>query len=132
MRLGQETLQLSYAVRSSIDQEKEDLCKQMQETAGKTGAAVQVRSAYPGWAYRKESPLRDRLAAVYERMYGCRPQLQAIHAGLECGLLAAKIPGLDCVSIGPDMSDVHTTEESLSIESVGRVWEYLLAVLAEK
>ncbi|MDE6881499.1 MAG: hypothetical protein K2P48_00110, partial [Lachnospiraceae bacterium] len=69
---------------------------------------------------------------VYERMYGRKPQLQAIHAGLECGLLAAKIPGLDCVSIGPDMSDVHTTEESLSIDSVGRVWEYLLQVLAEK
>ncbi len=132
MVLGQEKLQLGYAVRSSIDQEKEELCQRMCEIAGKTGAAVQVRSAYPGWAYRKESPLRDRLAAVYERMYGHKPHLQAIHAGLECGLLTAKIPGLDCVSIGPDMADVHTTEESLSIESVGRMWEYLLAVLAER
>lgn len=132
MVLGQEKLQLGYAVRSSIDLEKEELCRRMREIAEKTGAAVQVRSAYPGWAYRRESPLRDRLAEVYERMYGHKPQLQAIHAGLECGLLTAKIPGLDCVSIGPDMADVHTTEESLSIESVGRVWEYLLAVLAEK
>ena len=132
MVLGQEKLQLGYAVRSSIDQEKEELCQRMCEIAGKTGAAVQVRSAYPGWAYRKESPLRDRLAAVYERIYGHKPQLQAIHAGLECGLLTAKIPGLDCVSIGPDMADVHTTEESLSIESVGRMWEYLLVVLEER
>ena len=108
------------------------LCKRMQEIAGQAGAETQVRSAYPGWAYRKESPLRDRLSAVYERMYGCQPRLQAIHAGLECGLLTAKIPGLDCVSIGPDMSDVHTTEESFSIESVARMWDYLLAVLAEK
>lgn len=132
MVLGQEMLQLSYAVRSSIDQEKEALCKRMQEIAGQFGAEAKVRSAYPGWAYRKDSPLRDRLSAVYERMYGRRPELQAIHAGLECGLLAAKIPGLDCVSIGPDMSDVHTTEESFSIDSVARVWDYLLAVLAEK
>ena len=132
MVLDREMLQLGYAVRSSIDQEKEELCERMKEIARKTGASVQVRSAYPGWAYRKESPLRDRLSVVYERMYGRKPQLQAIHAGLECGLLAAKIPGLDCVSIGPDMSDVHTTEESLSIDSVGRVWEYLLQVLAER
>lgn len=132
MNLGQDLLQLGYAVRSSIDREKEELCERMQAIAGQAGARAQVRSAYPGWAYRRESLLRDRLSAVYERMYGRKPQLQAIHAGLECGLLAAKIPGLDCVSIGPDMSDVHTTEESLDIESTGRVWEYLLAVLAEK
>lgn len=132
MTLKEETLQLSYAVRSSIDKEKEMLCKRMQEIAGQAGAETQVRSAYPGWAYRKESPLRDRLSTVYERMYGCLPRMQAIHAGLECGLLTAKIPGLDCVSIGPDMADVHTTEESFSIESVARMWDYLLAVLAEK
>ncbi|MDE6881803.1 MAG: beta-Ala-His dipeptidase, partial [Lachnospiraceae bacterium] len=80
MGLDQEMLQLSYAVRSSVDQEKEELCRRMQEIARKTGASVQVRSAYPGWAYRKESPLRDRLSVVYERMYGRKPQLQAIHA----------------------------------------------------
>ena len=132
MNLEEKELHLTYAVRSSIDREKEELCHQMQEIAGQSGAKAEVRSSYPGWAYRKDSPLRDRLSAVYERMYGRKPELQAIHAGLECGLLAAKIPDLDCVSIGPDMSDVHTTEESISIDSVARVWEYLLAVLAEK
>lgn len=132
MAVEEETLRLSYAVRSSIDQEKEDLCKRMEETAGQYEAVIQVRSAYPGWAYRRDSLLRDRLSSVYEKMYGHRPKLQAIHAGLECGLLAAKIPGLDCVSIGPDMSDVHTTEESFSIDSVARMWEYLLRVLSER
>lgn len=132
MSLEEEGLHLTYAVRSSIDQEKEGLCYRMQEIAGKTGATAEIRSSYPGWAFRKDSPLRDRLSAVYERMYGHKPELQAIHAGLECGLLAAKIPDLDCVSIGPDMSDVHTAEESISIDSAARVWEYLLAVLAEK
>lgn len=132
MLLEQENLRLTYAVRSSIDQEKEELCRRMQEIAGHSGASATVKSSYPGWAYRKDSPLRDRVSAVYERMYCRKPVLQAIHAGLECGLLAAKISDLDCVSIGPDMSDVHTTEESVSIDSVARVWEYLLAVLAEK
>lgn len=132
MALETESLHLAYAVRSSIDQEKQELCRRIEEIAGQAAATATVRSSYPGWAYRKDSPLRDRLAAVFEKMYNRRPKLLAIHAGLECGLLAAKIPELDCVSIGPDMSDVHTTEESISIDSVARVWEYLLAVLAEK
>ena len=65
-------------------------------------------------------------------MYGREPVLQAIHAGVECGILAAKIDGLDCISIGPDMADVHTAEESLDITSVRRTWEYLVAVISEK
>lgn len=132
MAQEQDDLHLIYAVRSSVDQEKEALCRRMQEIAEEAEATAVVRSSYPGWAFRKDSLLRDKLSEVFEKLYGHKPQLQAIHAGLECGLLAAKIPDLDCVSIGPDMSDVHTPQESISIESVARVWEYLLAVLARK
>lgn len=132
MEQEQDNLHLTYAVRSSVDQEKEALCRRMQEIAGQAEASATVRSSYPGWAYRRDSLLRDKLSEVFEQMYGHKPQLQAIHAGLECGLLAAKLPDLDCVSIGPDMSDVHTTQESISIDSVARMWEYLLAVLAKK
>ena len=64
-------------------------------------------------------------------MYGKKPVLEAIHAGLECGILSGKIPDLDCVSIGPDLQNVHTAEESMDIESVGRVWNYLLEVLKQ-
>ena len=130
--LHQGALKLSYAVRSSVEEDKEALCRQMQETAEASGAETEVRNAYTGWAYRKDSPLRDIIVDVYEKMYGSKPVLEAIHAGVECGILAAKIPGLDCVSIGPDMSDVHTAQESLDIASVQRMWEYLLAVLAYK
>lgn len=125
-------LQLSYAVRSSVDEDKEALCGQMKEIAEDSGASAEVRNVYTGWAYRKDSPLRDIIVEVYEKMYGKKPVLEAIHAGVECGILAAKIPGLDCVSIGPDMSDVHTAQESLDIASAQRMWEYLLAVLAYK
>ena len=69
---------------------------------------------------------------VYEEMYGKSPRIEAIHAGLECGILAGKLPGLDCVSIGPDMKDIHTPEERLSISSTKRVWDYVLEILKEK
>lgn len=66
---------------------------------------------------------------VYREMYGKEPVIQAIHAGLECGILAGKLEGLDAVSIGPDMIGIHTTEEKLSISSTKRVWEYILEVI---
>lgn len=129
MSLREDGLRLSYAVRSSVDQSRENLCRHMMEISERTGAVAQVRNTYPGWAYRKESPLRDKMVAVYRQLYGKEPTIEAIHAGLECGLLAGKIADLDCVSVGPDLSDVHTAKESMDIASVGRVWEYLLAVL---
>ena len=72
------------------------------------------------------------MVSVYEEMYGTSPRVEAIHAGLECGILGSKIPDLDCVSLGPDMSGIHTTEETLSIASVRRVWEYLVRLLERK
>lgn len=131
MSLGEDGLRLSYAVRSSVDQSREELCRHMMQIAERAGAEAQVRNAYPGWAYRKDSPLRDRMAAVYRELYGKEPTVEAIHAGLECGILAGKITDLDCVSIGPDLSDVHTAEERMDIASAGRVWDYLLAVLSK-
>ena len=74
----------------------------------------------------------DKMVAVYQEMYGIEPQLEAVHAGLECGLLVSKIQDLDCVSIGPDMKNIHTTKETLSISSVERVWNYLVKLLETK
>lgn len=131
LSLQDDCLRLQYAVRSSVDRDKEELCRQMRQTAERAGAKVSVRNAYPGWAYRKDSPLREKMVRIYEEIYGKKPVLEAIHAGLECGILAGKIPDLDCVSIGPDLQNVHTAEESMDIESVGRVWSYLLEVLKQ-
>ena len=69
------------------------------------------------------------MVAQYRQMYGQDPQVVSIHAGLECGLLGQKIDGLDAVSIGPQMHDIHTNRERLEIDSTRRVWEFLLAVL---
>lgn len=73
-----------------------------------------------------------KMVKLYAEMYGTEPKVEAIHAGLECGLLGSKISDLDCVSMGPDMKDIHTTEETLSISSTKRVWEYLVKVLETK
>lgn len=132
LRLEDGSLHLQYATRSSIDQDKEALCRQMRQTAEEYGATVKVGNVYPGWAYRKDSPLREKMVRVYERMYGKKPVLEAIHAGLECGILAGKIKDLDCVSIGPDLENVHTAEERMSIDSVGRVWDFLVQVLTDR
>ena len=70
------------------------------------------------------------MVEVYKKLYGKEPELMAIHAGLECGILSEKIDDLDCISIGPDMQDIHSAKEKLSVKSTANVWEYLKAVLA--
>ena len=93
------------------------------------GGSYTPEGAYPAWEYRKDSALREIMADTYEDMFGERPEIKAIHAGLECGIFYEKIPNLDCVSFGPSMSGIHTTEETLSISSTERMWKYLLKVL---
>ena len=126
----QAVMQLS--VRSSLESAKNTLILKLESLARLAGAVHEVRGTYPGWAYRKESPFRDMAVRVFKELYGREPEVQAIHAGLECGLLQAKIPGLECISIGPDMKDIHTTEEKLSISSTERVWNYVLEILKQK
>ena len=124
-----EELTLTFAVRSSVNAEKRELLDKLRSVADFHGAACEEKGDYPAWEYKKDSVLRDTMVRVYKDMYGKAPEVVAIHAGLECGLLSEKLPGLDCVSIGPDMQDIHTSREKLDIASTGRTWEFLLAVL---
>ncbi|MBQ6734816.1 MAG: aminoacyl-histidine dipeptidase [Lachnospiraceae bacterium] len=126
-----QTLQLSYAVRSSVESAKNHLNDRLRMIAKSFGAVTEVQGSYPGWQYAKESPLRDLMVRVFEKMYGKSPTVEAIHAGVECGFFAAKIPGLDCISIGPDMQEIHSTGEALSIPSTKRVYEFVCEVLKE-
>ena len=123
---------VSTSVRSSNTAAKEALINQLKSLAALCDATVGIRGDYPGWDYDPDSPLREKMVTIYEEMYGVKPQIEAIHAGLECGIFQSKIPGLDCVSIGPDMQDIHTTRETLSIPSVQRVWKFLLKVLESR
>ncbi|MBQ8359103.1 MAG: aminoacyl-histidine dipeptidase [Oscillospiraceae bacterium] len=124
-----EQLSLSWALRSSVNAERTELIEKLQALADFHGATLDVSGVYPAWEYKKDSALRDTMVKVYTDMFGKAPQVVAIHAGLECGLLSEKLPGLDCVSIGPNMHDIHTSRERLEIESTKRTWEFLLEVL---
>lgn len=132
LKLEEGSLLAEFSVRSSVESAKRALIDRIGAVTGLAGGSIQVGGDYPGWKYRKDSPLRDKMVRLYEEMYGTAPKVEAIHAGLECGILGSKIADLDCVSMGPDMKAIHTTEETLSISSVKRVWEYLVRLLAVK
>lgn len=125
----EETLDMTFALRSSVNQEKVALQARLEELAGFYNAGITHKGNYPAWEYRKDSPLRDTLVRLYKTRFGTAPQVIAIHAGLECGLLCDKLPGLDCVSLGPQAYDIHTPRERLSIASTERVWYYLQEVM---
>ena len=131
LRLEEGRLRLTWSVRSSAGAEKEKLIEALKALADGCGGTFSRRGDYPAWEYRPASRLRDVMVRVYRERTGKEPVVETIHAGLECGLLAQKLPGLDAVSIGPDMQDIHSPRERLSIPSVRRTWEYLLAVLAQ-
>lgn len=132
LEMTQEGIFAEFAVRSSVESAKYALLQRMKAVVELAGGDYTVSGDYPGWKYRKMSPLRDKMLKVYREMYGEDPKVEAIHAGLECGILGSKIADLDCVSLGPDMKDIHTTEETLSISSTKRVWEYLVKLLETK
>ena len=125
----EEELTLTFAVRSSVNQEKRDLLARLRELAQFYDGSYTEMGDYPAWEYKKDSHLRDTMVRLFAEMYGKKPEVVAIHAGLECGMLSEKLPGLDCVSIGPNMHDIHTSREKLEIESTRRTWEFLLQVL---
>ena len=127
----EDELSLTFAVRSSVNQEKRELLDRLAELAKFNEGTYSEMGDYPAWEYRKDSYLRDTMVRVYKEMMGKEPQVVAIHAGLECGLLSEKLPGLDCVSIGPDMQDIHTSRERLNIASTERSWKFLLEVLKQ-
>ncbi|BCN30539.1 aminoacyl-histidine dipeptidase [Anaeromicropila herbilytica] len=120
-----------YAVRSSVDSYKQFMSKKLETLITKLGGAYSTSGEYPAWEYKKDSKLRELSVRVYEEMYGKKPEIQAIHAGLECGIIASKLDGIDIISLGPDMFDVHTPKERLNITSTKRVYDYVLKVLEE-
>ena len=120
---------VTFSVRSSVNQEKQELLSRLETLSGFYEGTFCKMGEYPAWEYKKDSNLRDTMVRVYTDMFGKIPEVVAIHAGLECGLLSEKLPGLDCVSIGPQMHDIHTSRERLEIGSTGRTWGFLLEVL---
>ena len=128
IKLG-ERFSATFSVRSSVNAEKLEVLEQLKKLADMFEATYVEQGAYPAWEYKKESRLRDVMVSTYRAMFDKEPKVEAIHAGLECGLFSEKLPGLDCVSIGPQMHDIHTSRERLEIASTERTWKFLLEVL---
>ncbi len=122
-------LTAAFSVRSSIASQKRMLIDRLTALTEQLGGTVSVSGDYPGWEFDPDSKLRALMAEVFTEQYGHEPVVGAIHAGLECGLLIEKLPGLDCVSIGPDIDEIHTFREKLHIASTGRTWKLLTETL---
>ena len=118
-----------FLVRSSVNSQKQMMMDRLSCIAAQFEGSVRIVGQYPAWEYRTESDFRDLLQGVFKDTYGKDAAICVTHGGLECGLLAAKMPGLDAVSIGPEMSGIHTPDEKLNIPSVQRTWQFLIAAL---
>lgn len=129
LNLTEEELLLQFAVRSSLESEKHVLGQKLEVATKLVGGYTVISGEYPGWAYKEDSYLREHMKKIYADMFDKDLNIVAIHAGLECGLFAGKLEGLDCVSFGPNLYDIHTTEERMEVASVQRTWDFILKVL---
>lgn len=122
-------IKVTTSQRSSVESRKEDIAGQVEAHFQLAGAEVSHSDGYPGWAPNLESPIMKISAQAYEELFGVKPAIKAIHAGLECGLFLAKYPHLDMVSFGPTMTGVHSPDEQLLIPTVAKFWDHLALVL---
>lgn len=129
LKTADDEITASFSVRSNMGSEKDELVDRMTCLMSALGGTVSCAGSYPAWEYRENSPLRDLMVDVFKEQYGKEPIIQALHAGVECGLFADNLPGLDCVSFGPDMKDIHTAKETMDVQSVVRTWNYTLEIL---
>ncbi len=109
------SLRASFMIRSSINSQKNAVASRLARLAEALGGQTELDSDYSAWPYRPESPLRDRVAEVFYEQYGEKPRIAALHAGLECGILSGKLPKLDCISLGPDLTDIHTRASACTL-----------------
>jgi len=123
--------EINVSYRSSVMPALFAVRRQVDSIFRQAGAEVHVEDAYPGWKPNPSSPIVQKTCDVYEKLFGEKPELKAIHAGLECGLLIEKVPGMDVVSIGPQIENAHSPEEKVQISSVQKFYKHLAAVLEE-
>ena len=128
-RTADDTLLVTTSQRSSIISARENVSDAVRAAFELAGADVVTKGRYPGWKPNMKSEILKVACDTYKELFGAEAKIKAIHAGLECGLFSEKLPGLDCVSIGPNMHDIHTSREKLEIASTRRIWEFLLEIL---
>jgi dipeptidase D len=117
-----EKIEFIFSSRSSVESRIDASCTELDSLAAVTGCETKHYSRYPGWKYEKDSPLRDKYIETARRVLGKDAIVEAIHAGLECGIIKANIPYMDIISIGPDMRGIHSPDEELDLDSFARLW----------
>lgn len=118
-----------FMVRSSVNSQQDEAAKRVIALADVLGGRSEIASSYSAWEYRSDSRLKEIVIEAFREVYGSDPTVKALHAGLECGILAGKMPGLDCISYGPDLTGIHTPRERMHIASVQRIWRLTKEIL---
>ena len=131
LQLREDELYCANTVRSSMTTQKMWILDKVKAVVELAGGKTEITGSYPGWSYNPNSVVKDTILRAYKSLFGKEATVEAVHAGIECGLFADSIPNLDCVSIGPNMADVHTPREHVSISSTRRTYELLREVLAQ-
>ena len=126
---AEDAVMARFMARSSLYSQQLETTQRVIALTEALGGSVEIPASYSGWAYRADSPVRERTAEAFRALYGKEPRIEALHAGLECGVLSGKMPWLDCISFGPDLIKIHTPEERLRIASTQRTWALLLETL---
>jgi len=116
-------------LRSSVDSAKEDLCEQVESVFSLAGGMVRFDGGYPGWKPNMDSAILKQMQKIYENKFGKVPEIKAIHAGLECGILGANYPHWDMISFGPTMRFPHSPDEKVNIPTVAKFWDFLVETL---
>ena len=127
--LENHTIEVGTSQRSSVESRKDDIVNTVSAVFELAGAKVTHSEGYPGWQPNPDSQILKLAKKEYKNLYNKNAKVKAIHAGLECGLFLEKYPRLDMISIGPDMTDVHSPDEKMNIPSVGKFWDYLVRIL---
>jgi dipeptidase D len=122
-------VELITSQRSSVASELDELCHTVRSIVELAGAKAGTTEGYPGWKPNLDSPILKTAVQTYKQLHGREPAVKAIHAGLECGIIGEKYPGMDMVSMGPTLEGVHSPDEKIHIDTVGTYWDFLLAVL---
>ena len=118
-----------FSTRSAMESRLDSSIAELDALASVLGAQNHHHSRYPGWDYATESPLRDAYIKAYESVMGATPNVHIIHAGLECGLIGSKLPGIDMISIGPTMYNIHSPDEALDLPQTERFWETVVKLI---
>lgn len=124
-----DTFEAVILVRSMLASKLEEMKEKFINLADAVKAVYTIEGEYPGWEYNVDSEICPLAEIVYEEIFGRKPKVQVIHAGLECGILCGNKPDLDCISYGPNILDIHSVKERLDIESTKKMWEFTKEIL---